>query len=324
MRIDVHAHYFPETYLAYLERLGGADFARVPLRAPGARISIADRINLLDKLEIELQVLSITSYLPQLDNERDMIELTRLANNLYTELSSRYPRRFAAFGALPLPFMDATLSELTRCLDDLKMLGVSVGCTIAGRPLDDLTFAPLLAELDRRGTVVFLHPQGTGCGPGSKEFGLTWLVGAAVEDTLAALRFIISGLVDRYQNIRIIVPHLGGVLPFLQQRIDDLWEHSSKSDNNDSRSPVGIKGYPSQHYRRLWYDTVNSNPSALRCALNAFGPDRLLLGTDFPWIVGERWTPLVDYIVRSNLPKKVIANILGGNAHRLLNVPFDE
>ena len=95
------------------------------------------------------------------------------------------------------------------------MLGVNIGCSIASRPLDDAAFAPFFAELNRRGTTVFLHPVGCGCGPFLEDFGLNFPLGAPFEDSIAAIRLVLVGVIHRFPKIRFIVPHLGGTLPFL-------------------------------------------------------------------------------------------------------------
>jgi 6-methylsalicylate decarboxylase len=319
MRIDVHAHYFPTEYLDFIASRGDPALGRGARTAPGAHYTIEERLGLLDEVGIDRQVLSVGSSTPYLAVEDDAVAAARLANDQYADLCRQYPRRFAAFGTVPLPHVDAALAEVERSLDRLGMLGIALGCSVAGRQLNDAAFEPFWAELDRRGAVVFLHPQGVGCGPGTADFGMAWLVGAPVEDTVVALRLIFSGLMDRYPRVQIIVPHLGGVLPFLVQRVDDLVRHSVGRQPPGAQAPV-TEGPPSRYYRRLWYDTVNSHPAALRCACESFGADRLLLGTDYPYVMGPSWAPLVRYVEESGLPRADIDGILGGNAQKLLGV----
>jgi predicted TIM-barrel fold metal-dependent hydrolase len=127
--------------------------------------------------------------------------------------------------------------------------------------LDDASFEPVFAELDRRGAILFLHSVGCGCGSLLEGFDLNFPLGAPFEDTVAALRLILAGIVSRHPRIRIIVPHLGGTLPFLIERLDG--------------SLAGRSTYkPSEYLKR-------------RCARDAFGADRLLLGTDFPHLAAQ-------------------------------------
>jgi predicted TIM-barrel fold metal-dependent hydrolase len=172
--------------------------------------------------------------------------------------------------------------------------------------------------MNRRGTVLFLHPQGADAGTGTKDFGLTWLVGAPFEDTVTTLRLILSGWMARYPNVRVIVPHLGGPLPFLKQRVDDL--RGANVQMAEGREPTPDE-LPSRWYKQLWYDTVNSHPAALRCACETFGADRILLGTDYPYLIGPRWEPLVRYVENAGLSKEDTEAIYGGNAQALLGIP---
>jgi aminocarboxymuconate-semialdehyde decarboxylase len=314
MRIDVHAHYFPAPYMSYLARHGRSATGR----AEGSPITLDQRIELLDRVGIDMQVLSISSSTPYTLPEAEVIEASRLANDLYVELCQQYPGRYLAFATLPLPYVDPALRELERTLALPEVVGVTLGCSIAARPLDDPAFAPLFAEMDRRGTVLFLHPQGVDAGLGTKDYGLTWLVGATFEDTVTTLRLIFSGWLQRYPRIRTIVPHLGGPLPFLKQRIDDLRAVNLAREEGREPTPDQL---PSRYYRQLYFDTVNSHPPALRCACETFGVDRLLLGTDYPYLVGPRWEPLVRYVEEAGLSAQDTAAIYGGNAQALLGVP---
>jgi aminocarboxymuconate-semialdehyde decarboxylase len=136
------------------------------------------------------------------------------------------------------------------------------------------------------------------------------MVGAPFEDTIAALRLVQSGLTKRFPNVRIIVPHLGGTLPFLIQRLDDT----------PAREQAGIDEPPSRLVKRLWFDTVNSYPAALRCACEAYGADRLMLGTDWPYLVGPKFKRCVTYIEESGLPRTDVEAILDKNAQTLLGI----
>lgn len=265
MRIDVHAHHYPDKYIGCVARLRGETNFRI--RAPGAAVTLEQRVDLLNQSGIRVQILSVGAQQPYGTDANEAIGAAKLGNDLYAEVCARHGGHFAAFAALPLPHMDPALAELARALDDLGMVGVNLGCSIAGRALDAPEFEPLFAELDRRGAVLFLHPVGCGCGTLLEGFDLNFPLGAPFEDTVAALRLTLSGIVNRYPKIRIIVPHLGGTLPFLVERLDG--------------SLVGRTQYkPSEYLKRLWYDTVNGSTAALRCARDAFGADRLLLGTD--------------------------------------------
>jgi aminocarboxymuconate-semialdehyde decarboxylase len=306
MRVDVHAHYYHSTYVDRLAR-NGAD-TRPAARAPGAAITFDQRVGLLDGAGIHLQVLSVGALQPYFANVDEATAAARLSNDLYADVCQRYGGRFSAFATVPLPHIDAALTELARAIEVLGMVGVNLGCSIASRPLDDPAFEPFFAELNRRGTVVFLHPVGCGCGPFLEDLGLDFPLGAPFEDSIAALRLVLAGVIHRFPKIRFIVPHLGGTLPFLMTRLDN----SSVARQWDYK--------PSEYLKRLWYDSINGNVAALRCAREAFGADRLVLGTDFPHLAGERFNQCVGYIEESDLPPEEKRAILDRNAQSLLGL----
>ncbi len=306
MRVDVHAHYYPSTYIDRLAR-NGADTSQVA-RAPGGAVTLEQRVGLLDGAGIRVQVLSVGALQPYFANANEATAAAKLSNDLYAEVCRKHGGRYSAFATVPLPHIDAALAELVRAVDVLGLVGVNLGCSVAGRPLDDSAFEPFFAEVNRRGMVLFLHPVGYGCGPFLTDLGLNFPLGAPFEDSIAALRLVLTGVIHRFPKIRFIVPHLGGTLPFLVTRLDT----SSVGERAEYR--------PAEHLKRLWYDSINGNVAALRCAREAFGADRLVLGTDFPHLAGERFKRCVSYIEESDLRPEEKSAILDRNAQALLGL----
>jgi len=307
MRIDVHAHYLPAEFIDAYTRLGrratGIELAQA------GKVTLDERVDLLAEAGVDLQVLSVGTYQPSVEKGEEAVAGARFFNDLYADICTGYGGRFAAAAATPLPHVDAAIEEVGRCLDTLGMLGVNVGTSVAGRPLDDPLFGPFFAELNRRKAVLFLHPQGVGAGPMSDAYGLDWAVGGCFEDTVTSLRLIWSGLTTTYPNVRIIVPHLGGTLPFLMQRISDHVQRMLFS---------GVQLVPpSEAVRSLYFDTVNNYPPALRCSCEAFGAEHIMLGTDFPFLFVK---PCVEYIKQSGLSAADIDMVLNRSAQRLLGI----
>lgn len=313
MNVDVHAHYFPDEFIEVAARLIDEDLARMTkARAPGAGLTPSEIIAQLDHAGIDIQVLSPAALLPAVEDLGDARTCARETNDIYAEVVRRLPGRFAAFGVVPLPHIDAALAEAARCLDELHTVGLALGCSIAGRQLDDPSFEPFWRELDRRGATVFLHPVG-GSDSSLKAYNLNWMVGAPFEDTLAVLRLVLSGVTTRYPAMRIIVPHLGGTIPFLMGRIDGA--------GSIARSPeVKIELPVSQHLRKVYYDTSNRNPHALQCAVDTLGSGALVLGSDFPYSLGDRLRENVTYISESSVDRGAVTNILGATAASLLGL----
>ncbi|HEB0063393.1 TPA: amidohydrolase family protein, partial [Serratia marcescens] len=137
------------------------------------------------------------------------------------------------------------------------------------------------------------------------DYALTWSIGAPIEDTVAAMHFILHGIPQRFPEMKIIVPHLGGLLPMTLERLDQTvaWEAPHTPEP------------PSRAALRMWYDTVGHDQvPALQAAAATFGAERLLFGTDFPFQPGDLFQTTVDYIRRAGLPEADVNAILDRNA----------
>lgn len=313
MRIDVHAHLWSGNYLDLLTRAGkaGTEVARVPA-GDVSDVAMTARLKLMDSAGIDRQVLSVPPQSPHLDDEHAAVMAARFANDLYAQMVQRWPERFSAFAALPLPHVDAALAELTRALDELGMVGAAITTDILGRTAADPLFEPLFAELDRRHGVLFIHPAGCGIGsPMINDFGLTWLIGAPIEDTVNIVHLIRAGLPIRYPNVKIVNAHLGGALPVLVQRLDNKYR----------RDLPELTELPSITARRMWYDTVShGHVPALRAAAESLGVDRLVLGTDFPYADGDHYRTAVTYVQNSGLGAADSAKIVEHTPRTLLGL----
>ncbi|CAI2503746.1 Predicted metal-dependent hydrolase of the TIM-barrel fold [Serratia ficaria] len=314
MRLDVHAHLRSAEYLDLLQSLGVREVAEYrQLGAGSTARELAARFALLDAADIDMQILSATPLSPHFEDEKTAVDAARRINDEYAAVVQQYPRRFRAIASLPLPHIDASLRELERALSELGMLGACITTSVLGLSIANPLFDPLYQELDRRSSVLALHPAGRGAlSPLIADYQLTWAIGAPVEDTVAAMHLIVNGIPKRFPRMKIIVPHLGGLLPMALERIDQTlaWE----APNTPER--------PSLAAQRLWYDTVgHDHPPALRAAVDSFGAERLLFGTDFPFQPGDLFQTTVEYIRRSGLPEPQIVAILDGNAARLFGLP---
>jgi aminocarboxymuconate-semialdehyde decarboxylase len=299
MIVDVHAHYYPERYLSYI---GRPELPPVVAAALG-RQSIEERLALLDRVGVDIQVLSVSQAQPYLSDAHEAAEAAKLVNDLYVDLCDAHRGRFLTFAALPLPHIDESLAEIARIVDNASVVGVTIGCSVAGHQIDDPVFEPVFEELNRRGSPVFLHPVGQESTPWLADRNLAWLVGAPFEDTVAALRLILAGVPGRYPNLRFIVPHLGGTIPFLLARV---------TRKSDEAIATGL--------RSMYYDTVSGSTDAVGCACHAFGAERLLFGTDYPYCDGPEFEHHLTYLDECGLDETTLDRIRGGSAAALLGI----
>jgi aminocarboxymuconate-semialdehyde decarboxylase len=307
MRIDVHAHYFSGEYLDLLDRSGGVESTTSPGRRclwPSPAEDVAVRFEAMDRAGVTLQILSISGVAPYFADKAAAVAGARLANDNYAGLVRAHPGRFAAFATLPMPHVDAALVELTRALDELGAVGVTLSTSVLGKSLADPAFAPIFEELNRRRTVLFIHPAGVAChSPDIMSSGLQWPLGAPFEDTLCAIQLIQAGFPLKYPQMKTILPHLGGTLPMLVHRLDEL-----------SRRHVNIELNMYDAVKHFWYDTVNGFPPALRLACDAFGTDRILFGTDYPFWRENAHQLAMTYIHEIGLSEAEKESIFSGNA----------
>jgi aminocarboxymuconate-semialdehyde decarboxylase len=263
----------------------------------------------MDRAGVEMQILSIATSGPYLQNEAEATLCARFVNDSYAEMVDDHRDRFRAFAALPLPHVDASIKELNRAFDQLGFAGVGVATKMGGKSLADPSFDPVYAELDRRNGILFVHPIGHSCdSPLLETTKLTWPLGAPFEDTAAALQLIQTGFLQKFPKIRVIMPHLGGTLPFLVHRLDHQRDRFMQSD---------IAQMPSELVKQFWYDSVNSHAPSLRCAIDTFGIDKIVFGTDYPFWNGEAHQHASEYLDHSGLTDSQVDAISEANARDL-------
>ena len=315
LRIDVHGHYFPNEYLDMLDRFGGGGTGTAIARnAPGSGSpqELQSRFQMMDRAGVKMQILSAAPQLPYFENRQNAITAARFINDAYADIVRRHPDRFVAYAATPLPHVDASIEEMGRALDTLGMVGVTMGTSVLERSVADPAFDPFWAELNRRGTILFFHPHGLGaCSPLITANNLTWPIGATIEDTVVVAHLIAKAIPSRYPRVRIIVPHLGGEISMLLQRLDN---------QTGMFLPAGSER-PSVTARRFWYDTVSHGyVPALRCACDALGADHIVLGSDYPYEVGDVYQRCVDYIAEAGLSPEQVEAIRDRNAQALFRL----
>jgi 6-methylsalicylate decarboxylase len=304
MLIDVHAHQFPDRYAELMARHGRQ------LLAVLTGTTLDERIQQMDEAQVDMQVLSPSNLMPYLENVTDAREAARILNDGYAELTHRLPHRFKAYVSLPLPHVEASLREMERGLDELGMAGITFGCSILNRSVAGKELEPLYREMNRRGAVLFFHPMVNGiCSPLITDFGLEGAAGTTIEDTVVVLHLIVREIPHHYPDIKIIVPHLGGLIPMLLNRMD----------NQVAATYRGLPEKPSMTARRFWYDTVgHGSHAALRCACESFGPEHLVTGSDYPVLLAyESYAKTFSYIREAGLDDIAVDQILHRSARIL-------
>jgi predicted TIM-barrel fold metal-dependent hydrolase len=311
-RIDIHAHLWTDDYLDMTQSYGNTDTGTQRNKGAGmGKEEIEKRFALMEANGVQMQILSICPQAPSFDNKEHAVNAARKANDLYAEAVNRWPDKFRAFAAVPLPHVDESLKELDRALGQLKMVGATITTFIGKRSIADPEFAPFYEELNRRASVLYIHPSGNGVdSPFISPFHLTWAIGAPIEDTVSVMHLIEAGIPQRYPKLKIVNSHLGGMIPMVLQRLDNIskWEH-----------PLPEK--PSVTAKRMWYCSVgHGHPPALKAAVDSLGADRICLGSDYPYENGELFNRAIQYVTDSGLKPADAEKILDHNAAAVLGI----
>jgi len=268
VRIDVHCHTIPDFFREAVRESGHVSTSGVfPPWNPQLALETMDRNG------IAAAITSVSYPGVHFGDDAKARALARRCNEFAGDLIARWPARFGAFATLPLPDIDGSLLELEAS----RLDGVCLLASYNGVYLGESLYDPLLEDLDRRGTVVFIHP---GMHPSSRETGLRWpgfMMEFLFDTTRAAVNLLFSGALERYPRIRFILAHAGGVLPYFSWRLAVA----------PMISPL-LKGWTEERIlagiRSFWFDTALSpGPQTLGCLREVAEPARILFGSDWPF-----------------------------------------
>jgi predicted TIM-barrel fold metal-dependent hydrolase len=270
-RIDVHHHVVPPRY---------ADQS-MPIKLPDTEAQLRS----MDNWHIRAAITSLTPRVI-LKNMHRLREVARICNEFQARTLLEHPTRFGSFALLPLPDVDGALEETTYALDILHLDGVGIFSSVNDRYLGDPLFDPVFDELNRRKAVVFIHP--THCeAPEHTRLGAPPFVVEYVFDTTRAIvNLVFAGTFKRCPDIRFIVAHGGGAVPFLAQRIAMMEGH---------RGAKGVTGVIAT-LRSLYYEIASTTSAfALRSLQELADPEHILWGSDLPFVYGARLQEEIDH-----------------------------
>lgn len=323
--VDIHAHYFPESYLTLIASEGkrfGASYEMTPkgwlIRTPAANngplstkfIELKQRIADMDAQGISVQALSLTSPMLYWADEELSSKLAVAWNDAASAAHRAYPSRLVGLLTLPMPFPERALDELNRASKLPGMRGVYMGTNVNHHDLDDPLFEPIFARIEDLELPIFLHPiQGVGA-ERMKPFFLFNLLGNPFDTTIAAAHLIFGGVLDRHPKLTFGLSHSGGALPFLIGRLDQGWRVRSEVPH--------LPQAPSAYLQRFTYDTIVHSKSAMEFVINEVGVERVMIGSDYCFNMG--YARPLQFIQELDLSAAQQQMIRGGNAARLLKL----
>jgi aminocarboxymuconate-semialdehyde decarboxylase len=293
MLIDVHNHYYPPAYLDALQ--AGDSTVELTIDAEGnpclhypgdfnvavrGHRDIDFRQKELEREGVDTQIITFTTPGTHVEPPERATRFARLVNDAFATVVRERSPRFASLATLPLCDPAASVAELTRAMTTLGMPGAMVFSNVNGVALADARFEPLWAEANRLNAIIHIHPTDPVGVEAMTDYWLMPLVGFLMDTTLAAAKLVFSGVPERYPNIKWVLSHLGGAIPYLCERLDRGWEAFA-----DCRADIGRK--PSEYLRNFYYDTVNFDPTAVRLAVDFAGADHVLAASDYPHQIGS-------------------------------------
>jgi aminocarboxymuconate-semialdehyde decarboxylase len=278
----------------------------------GPHINLEDRIKAMQKYEIDLQVLTLTT--PSVEREAPTrgIRLAQLTNDGFGEIVEKQPDRFAALAALPLQDPIAAATELERAVRERGLSGATLMSNANNNPLDSEKLMPIYEKAAKLDVPLFIHPTSPLNHTAMDDYRLVPILGFGVDTALAVLRLVFSGVMKKVPNLKLIASHLGGVFPYLRGRIEIGFNAYPECKANISKPP-------SHYLKKIWMDSICYDQDVLMSTYAYSGADKILLGTDFPHQITDM-EKAVERIRRLDISDEDKQKILGENAAKLLKL----
>ena len=330
--IDAYSHISPPKYTEYIQQkfpvIKNMLGARPPL------YNLEERFKLMDAYEGLVQVLTVGPVPPieHFADAQQTPELARMANNEMAELVTRYRSRFvAAIALLPMNNMEATLEETDRAITQLGFRGIYVHTNINGKPLDSPEFLPLWEKMAKYNLPIYLHPWRNDSYtdyPVEKvsKYQIASIFGWPYETTAAMTRFVFSGILEKYPNLKIVTHHCGGMAPYYRERIYQHYGSASMIGGERNNYIRKLSKTPLEYYKMFYNDTaIHGNTYALMAAYDLCGADHIVFGADMPlgdhFCGGRSYRQTIKAIEDMAITPEEKRKIFVDNALSLLRIP---
>jgi predicted TIM-barrel fold metal-dependent hydrolase len=332
LKIDIFSHIIPPKFKKALDEAAPGHTQQAANNTIPTLFDMDKRFRLMEKFGV-VQVLTLSR--PPLEevfvsNPKKGFELIKMANDEIAELVLKYPDRFpAGVASVALNYIEPSLKELERCINDLKFRGVQIYSHVNDKPLSSPEFMPLFEMMAKFNLPIWIHPT-TGATAidyrTEKEslYNASGTFGWPYDTTLAMYRLTFAGVLEKWPNLKFIAHHGGALIPYFAERITAFTDHAEMS--RGARDKVGLTKRPIEYLKMFYADTaLYGNTPALMLARAFYGADHLLFGTDFPFAGhnGERVTrQTIDAIEEMDITKADRQKIYEGNARSIMRLPI--
>ncbi len=328
--VDIHCHYLNPVVNQKTSNLNAAQYdptviyankltnetnvAQMKTRAPKLT-GVKERLKDMDKMGVDIQVISPAPYHYFYFTEPAYgAQLAREVNEGIAQLVSDNPERFVGMGSAPLQNAELAVQELEYAVKKLGLRGVEINTNVNGLNLTDpsLGLEKFFAKANELGCVIFMHPLGFTQGERLTNHYFNNVIGNPLDTTIAVSHLIFDGVVARYPKIKFVAAHGGGFIAHYWARMDHAWRARP-----DTRTI--IKKKPSSYLEKFYFDSITFDPRMLKQLIDRYGADHVMLGTDYPYDMGEDDPRGIIAEVKklSALDRKLIE---GGNAVKLFKI----
>ncbi len=278
---------------------------------------VTERLQDMDRMGVDIQAICPAPYQFFYWTEADYgAELAREVNEGIARIAADRPDRFVGMGSVPLQDSQLAIRELNHCVKNLGMRGIEICTNVNGKNLTDpsLKLDKFFARAEELGVVIFMHPLGYTQADRLTHHYFNNVIGNPLDSTVAVSHLIFDGVMQRYPKLKFVVAHGGGFIAHYWARMDHAWRARP-----DCRTI--IKNPPSSYLEKFYFDTITFDPEMLKRLIERFGADHVVLGTDYPYDMGEE-DPLGLIAQVKKLSRADRQLIEGGNAARLLQIKF--
>jgi len=294
-KLDIFTHIWPKAFHEALLKTTGQmkDMHRRSEAVP-MMTNLERRFQVMDMFEGYQQILSLASPPPDAAGDKAAWrKLARIGSDGMAELCQKYPERFPSFiASVPMRDPDAAVEEARRAVKDLGACGIQIYSNVASKALDAPEFRPVFREMEKLGKPIWIHPARTAKFPDYQAeqeslYEIWWTFGWPYESSAAQARIVFSKMLDEMPDLKFIIHHAGGMVPFFEGRVGPGWDQlGARTSNVDYRQLLKQLKLPHlEYFKKFFYaDTATfGSKSALVCALDFYGIDHVLFASDAPF-----------------------------------------